>query len=149
MFWNENPNTQFPSFSLSFCFHCYFVFSYNQYQSSGWPCREGLNCSDVSYQRNRQRNAHLEGSSSAWLWNSMLSPGHCQFYTCPLAGTQMLRAFSQQKQNAGRSGASKEPWPTCTAASSQGSKDDPSFQAFPPAASQHDSGRGNAYFRGF
>lgn len=146
--WNENPNAPFPSFSPSLCFHCYFIFSHNPCQSSAWSCRDDLNTPDVSYQRNKQHNAHLEGRSSAWLWNNTLSPGHCQFYICPLASTQMLRAFSQEKWNVWMSGASEGPWPVCTAASSRGSEDDPSFQAFSPAASQHDSGRENAQLKG-
>lgn len=134
-------------FPLPLLLYC-FIFSHNPYRSSAWSCGDGLNCPDVSYQQNRQLSAHLEGWSSAWLWNSTPSPAHYRFYICPLAGTQMLKAFSQQKQNAWRSGASKGPRPACTAASSRGSEDNPSFQGFPPAASQHDSGRENAQLRG-
>lgn len=102
----------------------------------------------VSYQQHRQDTAHLEGCSSAWLWNCTPAPGPCQPHRCPRADTQVWRAFSQHKPNAQRSGTSEGLCPTGTAASSRSSQGHPPFQAFPPAASQHDSGRENAQLRG-
>lgn len=55
----------------------------------------------VSYQQHRQDTAHLEGCSSAWLWNCTPAPGPCQPHRCPRADTQVWRAVSQHKPNAG------------------------------------------------